>query len=320
MQQNRVKPMVEGGILSAISILFAIIGAYVPLLGAFATLIWPVPIILLGVRHGYKWSILSLVTAGVLIAILVHPLQAVLIAVGFGLVGIVMGYTIRLNYKPVKVLICGSAAFLISQIAVFLITMAVMGINPVDTQINEMLQGMQGVIDSYRQIGVKEEDLAKITELTDFMKDYLKIIFPAGLAMAAFFVTFVNFLAAKIVLKRLGHHVEAFPPLKYWSLPRYIVYIFIMAIGLMLWGKSQEYTLLYNIGVNCQAVTSILLMLQGVALFYFLADKYKLSRFLRGIILILIFTSLGLFIQIFVLAGAFDIVFDYRRLKTGDEL
>lgn len=49
----------------------------ISLIGAFINLIWPVPIILLGVRHGYKWSMMATAVAGILIAILVHPLHAV---------------------------------------------------------------------------------------------------------------------------------------------------------------------------------------------------------------------------------------------------
>ena len=77
MSQTRVKPMVESGILSAVAILFAIISAYVPVLGAFINIIWPVPLVLLGVRHGHKWSIMATVVAGLITAMLLHPLHAV---------------------------------------------------------------------------------------------------------------------------------------------------------------------------------------------------------------------------------------------------
>ena len=102
MQHNRVRPMVEGGILAAVAILFALISVYVPFIGVFVDLIWPVPIILLGVRNGYKWSIMATLVAGVLIAILLGPLRAVGVAIGFGLIGITLGHAFRKNYSPVK--------------------------------------------------------------------------------------------------------------------------------------------------------------------------------------------------------------------------
>lgn len=317
MQQTKIKPLVEGGILSAVAILFALIGAYVPLLGPFANLIWPVPIILLGVRHGYKWSIMASVVSGVLISLLMHPLHAVTVVVGFALTGIVLGYCFRAQYPPFKTLAWGTLASLVSQLAVLAIAAVALGINPINTQVDAMVKSLEEGVQMYRQMGLNEEDTAKMTETMKTIIDYVKIIFPAGLVLSAVVVTYVNYLASTLVLKRLGHYIAPFPPFRSWSLPLYIVYLFVVAVGLMMWGRSQDITLLFNIGMNVQAITSIFLLIQGVALFYFLADKYKLSRLMRGIILVLIFAN-GLFMQIAILAGAFDIVVDYRRLKGGD--
>jgi len=81
------------------------------------------------------------------------------------------------------------------------------------------------------------------------------------------------------------------------------------------WGNSREITLLYNIGMNVQMVASMLLFIQGLALFYFIADKYNLSRLAKGIILFLILTN-GLFSQIIIFGGAAETIVDYRRLRT----
>ena len=130
MTNTRVRPMVEGGILSAVAILFALISVYIPIIGAFVNLIWPVPIILLGVRHGYKWSLMATAVAGILIALLIHPLHAISVAVGFGLTGIVLGHCFRRGYKPVTSVLFGSVASLVSKIIVLSISAVVLGINP----------------------------------------------------------------------------------------------------------------------------------------------------------------------------------------------
>src|SRR5665647_135226 len=125
MRQTRVRSMVEGGLLAAIAIIFAVISAYLPIIGPFVDLLWPVPIILLGVRHGYKWSIMATVVAGVMIAMLLHPLQAVSVVVGFGLIGVVLGYAFRMEFSPAKTMLWGSVASLISKVALLAIGAAV---------------------------------------------------------------------------------------------------------------------------------------------------------------------------------------------------
>lgn len=317
MRQNKVIPMVEGGVLAAVAIIFALISVYIPLIGAFVNLIWPVPIILLGVRHGYKWSIMATVVAGLLIAIMMHPLQAVSVVVGFGLIGIVLGHAFRADYSPGKALIYGSVASLVSKVAVLGISIVVMGINPLNFEAETLRSTIVQVIDFYRNMGMNEQDLSKMEESVQGMIDIIKIILPAGFVLASVADTWLNFWVAKIVLKKLGHTVKPFPPFKLWHMPRYVLWFFAIAVVMSYFGRTQELQLVYNIGMNLQVIVSIVLLIQGLALFYYLSDKYNLSRLTRGIILFLILTN-GLFSQLVVFAGAFDMVFDYRKLRIAD--
>lgn len=314
MQHNGVRPMVEGGILASIAIVFALISAYLPFLGVFVNLIWPVPIILLGVRHGYQWSIMATCVAGLLIAMLMHPLHAIGVVVGFGLIGIVLGHAIRSEFHPVKTLLWGAVASLISKVAVLLISAIVLGVNPLNMQTEALGKAFEQSVELYRSIGMNEEDLAAISTNMQTMLQLMKIILPAGFVLAAIVDTYLNFTIARLVLKKLGHRIPSFPAFKNWTMPGYIVYIYLLALVGLYWGSSREITALYHVSMNLQVITSVLLFIQGLALFYFLTDKYKLSRLARGIILFLIFTN-GLFTQILVIAGAFDMAFDYRQLR-----
>ena len=319
MRQTRVRSMVEGGLLAAIAIIFAVISAYLPLIGPFVNLLWPVPIILLGVRHGYKWSIMATVVAGVIIAMLLHPLQAVSVVVGFGLIGIVLGYAFRMEFSPAKTIVWGSVASLLSKIALLAIGAAIMGVNPFTMQGEVMAQAVQQAVEVYRNFGMAEQDLAKMTESMQAMIELMKIILPAGFIMASVADTFLNFLIAKKVLKKLGHNIPDFPPFKQWTLPSYVVYFFALSLVMIYWGRSRDITLLYNVGMNVQMVANMLLFVEGLALFYFIVDKYNLSRMVKGIILFLILTN-GMFSQMIIFVGAAETIVDYRRLKTKGKI
>ena len=316
MQKSPVRPVVEGGVLTAVAIIFAFISTYVPILGAFVNLLWPVPIVLLGVRHGYKWSIMAVVAAGIIIALLMHPLNAVSVVVGFGLIGIALGYAIRQGFPPAKTLLLGSAASLISKAAVIAISAVVMGYNPLNLQTEAMVKGLEQAMEFYRGMGMKPEDLAQMETAMRPMIEMMKIILPAGFVLAAVVDTFLNFQVAKAVLARLGHHIEPFPPFRRWSMPRLTIYALAVALVSIYWGKTREIELLFNTGMNLQVITTMLLFIQGLAVFYFLADKYNLSRIVRSIILFLIFSN-GIFMQALIIGGAFDLIFDYRQLRAS---
>ncbi len=316
MQKSPVRPVVEGGVLTAVAIIFAFISTYVPVLGAFVSLLWPVPIVLLGVRHGYKWSIMAVVAAGIIIALLMHPLNAVLVVVGSGLIGIVLGYAIRQGFPPAKTLLFGTGASLISKAAVIAISAVVMGYNPLNLQTEAMTKGLEQAIEFYRGMGMKAEDLAVMEASMRPMIAMMKIILPAVFAFAAIFDTFLNFLVAKLVLAKLGQPIESFPPFRRWTMPRLTIYALAVGMVAVYWGHSREIELLYNSGMNLQVFTAMLLFVQGLAVFYFLADKYNLSRIVRSIILFLIFSN-GIFMQALIIGGAFDLIFDYRQLRAS---
>ncbi|MDU4961269.1 MAG: YybS family protein [Sporomusaceae bacterium] len=316
MHQPRVKPMVESGILAAVAILFAIISAYVPVLGAFVNIIWPVPLVLLGVRHGHRWSVMATVVAGLIIAMLLHPLQAVSVVAGFALTGIALGYCIRSGMGVLQTLAWGSLASLVSKLAVIGISIVVMGVNPFNFQEDTMVEVLNRVVGIYRSFGMSEEDLGKMTEMMKTTLSVMKVILPAGFAVAAVFETWLNFTIARSVLRKLGHHFQPFLAFKYWSVPYATIYVWAAASGIALLSGLYQYELLSKISVNIQILATVVLLCQGLALFYFLAEKYNLSRFVRNIILILVLTN-GILTQVVMFAGAFDLIFDYRKLKES---
>ncbi|MCX7779429.1 MAG: YybS family protein [Negativicutes bacterium] len=314
-QQNRVKAMVEGGVLAAIAIIFAMISAYLPLIGPFINLIWPVPIILLGVRHGYQWSIMATAVAGILIAVLMHPLHALAVVVGFGLIGITLGHAFRHKFSPVKTLAWGAAASLVSKAASLAITMAVVGVNPLNMQGDVMVKAAEQAISFYRSMGMQEEDLAKMSETMKMALELMQVILPIGFVGAAVVDTYLNFWVARAVLRRMGQYIEGFPPLKEWNLPRATIYVYITAMAAVYLGKSQDIILLYNIGINMYIAATLILGLQGLALFYFVAEKYNLSKFVRAIILVLVFGN-GFMTQVLIFEAIYDMITDYRRLRA----
>jgi len=224
-----------------------------------------------------------------------------------------------MEFSPGKTMLWGSIASLLSKVALLGIGAVITGVNPFTMQGDVMGQAVQQAVEVYRGFGMPEQELIKMSESMQTMIELMKIILPAGFIMASVVDTCFNFLIAKKVLKKLGHTIPDFPPFKNWILPDYAVYCFALALVMIYWGKSRDLTMLYNIGMNVQVVVSMLLLVQGLSLFYFIVDKYNLSRMVRGLILILILTN-GVFSQIIIFMGAAETIVDYRRLKTARKI
>ncbi|MGL5511745.1 MAG: DUF2232 domain-containing protein, partial [Sporomusa sp.] len=177
-------------------------------------------------------------------------------------------------------------------------------------------KAIEQALELYRSMGMKAEDLAQMEAAMQPMPGILKMILPACFILTAFIDTYLNFQVAKVVLGRLGQSIESLPPFRYWSMPPVTVYALALALVALYWGQSREIDLLYTAGMNILVLSGAVLFIQGMAVFYFLADKYKLSKLTRGIILFLIFFSNGIFIQSLIIGGAFDLIFDYRQLRS----
>ena len=71
--ENRTRSLTESGILAAVLVVLAIVAVYVPILGIVAVLLWPLPVTVLIVRHGFRWGVMALAVASLLIAMLIEP-------------------------------------------------------------------------------------------------------------------------------------------------------------------------------------------------------------------------------------------------------
>lgn len=316
MQPTQVRSMVEAGVMSAIAIIFAMISVYVPLIGSLVNMVWPVPIILLGVRHGYKWSIMAVAVAAIMIAILIEPVLAVKTVVGFSLVGIVLGHALRAGFSPAKTLFLGSIAALVSSVAVLGLMMLLMGVNPLNLEFQMMGEGMKQAIEVYRSHGMAEEELARLEEMLGTVLVMMRIAFPAIFVLSAVISSYINLACARLVLRRLGQPTAGFGLFKHWAAPPYILWAAVAGGALVYLGKMQQAELLTNLGINILLFSLICVFVHGLAVFYFLADKYNLSRLIRGIILLMIFIN-AIFVLIVVYAGAFDMALDYRKLRSS---
>ena len=114
MNQTSSRSIVESGLLTALMIIFAMIGLSVPMLGFFGSILVPMTIAIVGVRHGLRWSVLSVVAAVIVIAFLLGPLTALIEGGVFGVIGILIGYGLRQKWSISKLLLLPAIVLMIS--------------------------------------------------------------------------------------------------------------------------------------------------------------------------------------------------------------
>lgn len=139
---HKTSAMVEAGILAAVAIVMALISMYVPVLGAFVNFVWPLPIVICGCRHGLKWSIMTLLVATVIIAMIISPINAFFLAAIFGLLGLILGECMRRHLPPMKMMLYGSVGAVIALILNIVLSFWVLGIDPIEMMFSSFHQSL----------------------------------------------------------------------------------------------------------------------------------------------------------------------------------
>ncbi len=313
MRTNSTKSLVEGALLAAINVILSIMALYMPILGTFATLIWPVPIVILGVRHGIRTSFLSMIVAGIIVAIISGPFQAITIVVSFGLIGLAMGWAIKKDFSPFKILAVGGAASLVSKIALVFISMLMMGINPLTEEINALKESLLIAGSFYEKMGMDPKTIETTIESFKRGLELLPLIIPGIFIMASALDAFLTYIVTKAVLSRMGQKLRDFTPFWLWRFPEYTVAAFLAGNLLVLLETYWPIGVLKAIGMNLVLVFGFILFVQGFSLLTYYLGKFNVGKVFRLIIVFFVFFN-PLFLQILFFAGLFDVLFNFRKI------
>ena len=312
---RKTSAMVEAGILAAVAIVMALVSMYIPVIGAFVNFVWPLPIIICGMRNGFKWSLMSLIVATIIIGIIISPLQAFFLMAIFGLLGLIMGECMRRKMPPMKLMLyssCGAVLALIINIA---LSFVVLGINPVEMMFTSFHQSLGELAAYYRESGMSEAEIKQITDGYADMLAMMKVIMPGAFLISAPILALANYAAAKKILTKLGESFESFPPFVNLQVPGWVLWPYgISLLAVTYFYNTDRASWLYHLSVNVQTVCSFALVFQGIVLIYWFVKSKNKPLWWANVATVLLFL-VPIFSQVMVYVGAFDMVFDFRKIR-----
>ena len=144
------------------------------------------------------------------------------------------------------------------------------------------------------------------------IKERLIQLMPAILASFAMIMVWLAMvLGNRLLHKNSGQ--RPWPEYQYWQLPDKIVWLVVAAALLALMPVPTART----IGFNLLLMASLLYCFQGLSIFLFFLNKWKVPLYIRSLLyVIVVFQSLGtIFLSVLGLA---DVWFDLRRLSSQD--
>ena len=303
MNYTSTRSVVESGILTALMIVFAMIGLSVPMLGFFGSILVPMTIAVVGVRHGFRWSILSVVSAVIAIAFLLGPLTALIEGGVFGVIGILIGYGLRKQWSVSRLLIFPAIVLMLAVVVQFWASAWVMNLDPAQmwTSLGEQLE--ETMRDMYVNQGLSEEQIGVAMDSLQDQLSIMKKVLVAGLFCSGIAISYIINYLTRLVLGRIGtYEIPEIPTIQGWRIPDWALHIFL--VGLISYFVKQYVPFLEYTGYNLMYLGGIMLFIRGISCIWRISKSYTSSRLVRWIVLA-IFIAMSQSAAIF---GALDVL------------
>lgn len=311
---RKTSALVEAAILAAIAVIFTLAGEFIPVLGMFTNLFWPLPIILCGRRNGLKWSILCLLVTAAIIAMLVGPFTALTTVLLLGIIGLAMGEGMRRNMSPGKILLVGTAASMVSLVLSIAAGYFLLHVDVLKNLTESLEQSFSMSMDLYKKMGIPLTQMAEMQAQMQAIIAMMKISLPAILFLSAPITVLINYWGARKILSRMGEYYPWFPPFAKWQMPKTALLPYLLAIALLFLMRERQTHVLYILGYNLFIFFNVILVVNALSVIYWYTTVKKNSKGLFYLGLFLVFFS-QLFSQLAVIVGAYDIIFDFRKLR-----
>ncbi|MBZ9689750.1 YybS family protein [Clostridium estertheticum] len=319
------KAMVEASLMAVIISVMMIIIGYLPFLALIGTLILPIPVAILYIRHNSKITITAISLSIILASLVYNPIIAIGSAITCSTVGIALGYCVKKNKSPSTTLLflaIGSAISNTLTLAFSLLFIEKIGFmnfitNKLDFMKASMTASFTQLKAIYMQAGITPKQLKILDDNLEIIKKMdvmlVLIVIPASIFIFSFISAYLNYIVSRAILNKLNYKMQEVLPFSRVYVSNIVgaVLIGIVCIGIILSAKKITGG---NYILNAsQLLTQYIFIINGLAATtYFLRVKRKLSKPI--VLLFIALTTLSSLGKIYFSIGLMEMAFDFRRL------
>ncbi|HJV32170.1 MAG TPA: YybS family protein [Bacillales bacterium] len=313
---KNVRKLTEGAILMAAFTVLLLVTIYVPVLGMVVNLFLPVPFILFAAKNDLK-SLVVFMVASLMISFISGTIFALPLTLAYGLTGTVMGYLLQKNKSRTTILISGSIIFLSNLVIQYIVSTAFFHFNIIDEMIKAVHESIKISSKVMEEMGQGQES-AKIIDQFEKGLDLIKTLVPSLFVMSSFIIVFFIQLLSLPIIKRFGIKVENWKPFREISLPRSLLWYYLLAmLGNMLLHPAQG-TYMFNAFTNLTYILQLFMVFQGLTFifhFFYQRGTNKSVPVVLSVLTILV----PVFLYIVGILGIIDLGFDLRRRSGKKE-
>ena len=227
MNQSRLAPIAECGLLIAMMTAFGMMAVYLPIVGTIVEFFWTLPLLIIIVRHGISRGLVSWLIATILFSMFVGPVTAVRMSISAGSVSIALGYGIEKKFRPVMSIVLALVAGFFAQIISVAIIFFALDINVIDLQLKMIRESFEQTFEFYSAAGIEPESLTEMRGQIEPAIEIVGIIMPLVFALTSALNVFMTYYGMKWIFPRIGLQWKMIdlPPFIAWRFPSAFLYL-----------------------------------------------------------------------------------------------
>ena len=167
----------------------------------------------------------------------------------------------------------------------------------------------------YSEIGIDQKKIDSLAKSSDLIAHVIIKIMPSMFTTMLLFITWLNILLIKKILKRDGVVMSWLGILNHWKAPEHLVWFAILTLTSIFIPIES----IKIIGLNIFIELLLIYFLQGIAIVSFFFNKKEFPSFLKFFLYTLIVIQ-QIFALLIIGLGFFDTWFDFRKLDLKQNL
>lgn len=323
VQQQRLRPLVEGALLAAITAVFGIMSLNMPLLSFFTDFLWGIPIIVVFIRHDWRIGLMALTVAGVLTLMLTEPVMAGLIFLQLAPVAVAFGLMFKKKLPAGRILLTGTVITVLSE--VFVLGLFLYSQRNLYHFSDEITRQAREAVEFYKKTGLLELyakqglDETAIRQLVESTVRLTKLLLPGTFIIAAAVKAALTYLISARVLERLGFGNFRLPAFSEWSLPWYASWVIMSGLLLTLGGDYFAVPVLAAIGKNIVFICFPIFFIIGLAVSVHFFRRWGPPGWVKILFVVIALINLTGTILLVTGIGIFDPLVSFRSKGKTQE-
>lgn len=299
----------EGALFLAIYAVLLFLSIYVPVLGVVIALFMVLPFIVITYRNDLKFACIFFISA-IVLSLIVGTVLAIPLTITNGMVGIVVGYSLKKQQSRLAIYIMGSLTMLVNIVGQYIIAVLFFQIDFINELIAMTEESLQMSVQMMETFGQQpNEKLLQQFEQSIIM---IRTIAPSMFVIISFLSMFFIQLVNLPILKRFKIEFPKAIPFHEMSLPKSILWYYLITLLFTLVMKQEDGQFLFMAITNLILILQLLFVLQGLMFIFYYCHEKKFAKSIPIIGTVVVF-MIPFLLQIVKILGIIDVGFHLRK-------